>query len=229
MAVMIEAGADDGGDRDRNPFHLAGVRAREEMQTIDRLSDSMRLASFRDYLEVAVQSMSTPVPEVLAMVGSNLASALHSLRPSQAWPSLAGRDRKPIPLMQWRIPMFGGRGRRPRGQQSDAYALPYRIGDAIVSDGALADWVQVAVSGPSLEVIIRGESFELSTVAGRARVLLKVQMPATALSACVGRRLDSLVAHPLFVDRDYVVTGVEHVDGSTAIEFDVGQVSVSTR
>ncbi len=148
--------------------------------------------------------------------------------PRIAWPSLAGRDRKPIPLMQWRIPMFGGRGRRPRGQQSDAYALPYRIGDAIVSDGALADWVQVAVSGPSLEVTMRGGSFELSTVAGRAKVLLTARLPATVVSACVGRRLDSLVAHPLFADRDYIVTGAEHLDGGTAIEFDVGQVFVST-
>lgn len=189
----------------------------------------MRLASFRDYLGVAVQTMSKPVPDVLAMVGSDVPTALHSLRPSQAWPSLAGRDRKQIPLMQWRIPMFGGKTRRPRAQQSDAYALPYRIGDAIISDGASADWVQVAVSGPSLEVIMRGESFELATVAGQARVLLAAQLPMTALSACVGRRLDSLVAHPLFADRDYIVTGADHVDGGTAIEFEVGQVFVSTR
>ena len=70
----------------------AGERARDEALMLDRLVETMRLASFRSYLLATVESMSTLVPAVLGLVSSNAPSALQRIGPAYTWPSITKRE-----------------------------------------------------------------------------------------------------------------------------------------
>jgi hypothetical protein len=227
LAAVTDSNRSDDDETDRSPFYFAGLRAREEMLTINRLADLLQLAAFRSYLAAAVTSMSAPVPDVLAMIDSDLPSALRRVRPTRAWPSCAGFDKKPMPLPNHRQRSRRS-GLRPGRSRTDVYALPLRVGDAIIRDGGLTEWVEVAVAGMSMDIAIRVGSFELSTAAGMARIILPAGLPDTVIAACVGYRVDRVIDHPLLNGRRYVVTSAFQTDDEVTIEFDVGLIPITT-
>ena len=202
---------------------VAGARAREEALVIDRLVETMRLASFRAYLDATVCSMSTIVPDVLAMAGSDVESALQRIRPGHLWPAKTSSrktfTRRPAPRLT--------RGRHSAPSFVDpsafAYLQPLLIGDAIISEGALGDWIEVSIFADSLEVVLRSNGYELSTLAGTARLKITRALPNTVTAACVGRAVAEVVDHPFLRSVGFVITDAEHVEDDTTLSFDVGQ------
>lgn len=209
-----------------SPFRLAGIRARQEAQAIKAAADAMRLASFRRYLAAAVNSMSSPVADVLALIDVDVEGALRRLRPCRTWPSRAGFDMEHTNRSKPRQSVTKRSGARFRRSRIDMYAFPYRVGDAILNDGALSQWVEVAVECAHLDVTLRSGSFELSTVAGKARVSMAMTLPDVMISACLGRRLNEVITHELFVGRDYIINAVDSVDGELTVEFETGSVPI---
>lgn len=205
---------------------VAGAHAREEALVIDRLVETMRLASFRAYLGATVCSMSTIVPDVLAMAGSDVVSALHRIRPGHLWPAHTSSRR----TVGRRQPLRPTRGRYSAPKFADpsafAYLPPLRVGDAIISEGALGDWIEVSISGDSLEVVLRSDGYELSTLAGTAHLKLMDALPDTVTAACVGRPVAEVVDHPLLRSVDFVIADVEQVEGATTLSFVVGQATL---
>jgi hypothetical protein len=226
MAAVIDRDAGHDDERHRSPLYLAGLRAREEMRTINGLVNAMRLASFRTYMVSAVPSMSSLVPGILAMAGADVPSALQRLRPSRNWPSCAGFDDKASAPKRPRRRLMkrpaGGFG-RPR---TDSHWLPLRVADAIIGDGALSDWTEIAVSASSVEARMISGSFELSTAADTARITFPTQLPDILLSAGPGRPIHQLIAHPLLDNRNYVVTEINQEGEYLVIDFKIGGVKV---
>lgn len=200
----------------------AGRTARAQVRAIDLLAGEMRLTAFRRYLHASVGSMSELVPPVLAAVGSDVATALLALRPSRQWPAAAGTAN--VIRARPGLVAFGRSRGRMAALRLDMQAPPERLGNAVVSEGGLADWVEVTVAGPALEVAMRSEAFELSTSSCRARIRLAGRLPDTYVAAILGRSLDDVVEHPIVRGRGYVVTAATHVDGGTLLEFEVGAI-----
>jgi len=225
MAVVTAA--DDGTDA---VFREAGRRAREDILTIDRLATSMRLAAFRGYLTDAVRSMSALVPELLAAAGTDVRSALQRLRPSRGWPGCAGRSDHAAAAYRVRpvVRAFGRKSWPQVAPRFDIHALPMRVGDAIVTDGALADWVEVAVAGTCLDVTSRSDAYELSTAGGMARIRFPGELPEIVAATALRRPLDDLVDHPLVRGRGFVAGKVSCGSGETILEFKVGLLPLET-
>lgn len=209
----------------------AGRRARDEALMLDRLVECMRLASFRNYLGATVHSMSAIVPDVLATVpdvlataGSDVTSALQRIRPGHLWPmstapkattsKMAQASRRGYPI------------RTIGDARATTYRSPSRAGDAVIADGAPGEWVEVAIVGDSLEVVLRSDGSELSTHAGFAHLRLAGSLPDTVLAACEGRPLDDVVDHPLLRGRGYVVARSSKLASASTLQFEVGRVAL---
>jgi hypothetical protein len=204
----------------------AGRRAREEALMLDRLVETMRLASFRSYLAATVCSMSAIVPDVLATAGTDVASALQRIRPGHMWP-MKMSSRKTFSRRQAaRL----SHGRFPAPSFVDpcavAYLPPLVVGDAIISEGAPGDWIEASILGDSLEITLRSDGYELSTHAGTAHLKLAGALPVTVLAACAGRPLAEVVDHPLLRSGDYVIERAAQVSGSSRLSFNLGQVGL---
>lgn len=205
---------------------VAGARAREEALMIDRLVETLRLASFRNYLGATVCSMSMIVPDVLAIAGSDVGSALHLIRPAHLWPSQTS-PQKPVKRRQ-----ASHANRRWRSKPSFAdpcvygHSPPMLVGDAIISDGALGDWIAVSIFGDSLEIVLRGDGYQLSTHAGTAQIQLVDALPDTVAAACVGRPIAEVVDHPILRSVDFVIEDAMQDAGATRLYFAVGQTSL---
>jgi len=186
----------------------AARRAREEARVLDRLVESLRLASFRTYLATTVNSMSALVPAIVELAGSDVASATQRIRPVHHWP------RRLHPLR----PSVNA---RRRGGAAEYEPPAPRVGDAVLADG-LSEWVEVAVAGASLDVLLRSDASELSTHDGMA--LLKLgPLPEIALQACAGRAVDDVVDHPLLWGRGYMVERAVSFRSRSMIAFNVGR------
>lgn len=204
----------------------AGNRAREEALIIDRLVETMRLASFRNYLSATVCYMSTIVPDVLTTAGCDVASALQRIRPGHLWPEKTSARRT---LSRRQAPRHTrGRYSAPSFADPGAFANlpPLLIGDAIISDGASGDWIEVSIFGDALEIVLRSDGYKLSTHAGIAHLKLANALPDTVAAACVGRSVADVVDHPLLRSVDFVIEDAAQVAGATMLSFVVGQVSL---
>lgn len=204
----------------------AGARAREEALMIDRLVETMRLASFRSYLAATVHSMSAIVPDVLAMVGTDVGSALQRIRPSHRWPgSTVVRKVRHRPQSQ---PLFRRVAASPSfaNPASATYYLTPLIGDAIISEGAPGEWIEASIRGDSLEIVLRSDGYGLSTHAGTGHLKLAGSLSATVTAACAGRPLVEVVDHPLLRAGGFVIERAAHVAGSTRLSFDVGRAEI---
>jgi hypothetical protein len=118
----------------------AGERARDEALMLDRLVETMRLASFRSYLLATVESMSALVPAVLGLVSSDAPSALQRIGPAHTWPSITKREAeygRTEPKTNHRKKVDGRYVTRPAPQ----------MGTAVIGEGALGDWVEANVFG----------------------------------------------------------------------------------
>jgi hypothetical protein len=199
-------GADIGQVRDEARL-AAGRRARQEARALDRLVEAARLTSFRSYLAATVNGMSSIVPDVLSMAGSDARRALGRIRPGHLWPDNTRRRSKP------RSPMAAYYNR--------SLSTP-RIGDAVILDG-LRDWIEAAIYGESLEVVLRGPGYTLTTHTGTA--LLKLEsLPNTVVEACVGRAIEDVVDHQLLRGRGFVIARAAQVGAATMVSFDVGSL-----
>lgn len=204
----------------------AGVRARKEALMLDRLVETMRLANFRSYLVATVHSMSAIVPDVLAMAGTDVGSALQCIRPSHRWPgSTVARKMRHHPRS---APLFQRVAASPSfaNPRAATYPLTPLVGDAIISEGAPGEWIEASILGDSLEIVLRSDGYELSTHAGTAHLKLASSLPATVTAACVGRPLIEVVDHPLLRAGGFVIERAAQAAGSTRLSFDVGQVSL---
>jgi len=204
----------------------AGARARKEGLMLDRLVETMRLASFRSYLVATVHSMSAIVPDVLAMAGSDVGSALQRIRPGHRWPGSTMvrkvRRRPQSPPLFRRVapsPSFANPG-------TSTYPLTPLVGDAIISEGAPGEWIEASILGDCLEIVLRSDGYELSTHGGTAQLKLAGSLPATVTAACVGRPLAAVVDHPLLRAGGFVIERVAQVAGSTRLSFRVGRVDI---
>lgn len=208
-------------DSRRTIFKEAGRRAREEERSIARMAEAMRLASFRAYLASAVDMMPTILPDVATLAGIGASDALQRLRPCASWSGCAGRNF--AMAAQKRLPSFATLGRRfsatPAG---DAYAHLARVGTALLSDGALADWIEIVASGQWLEITMRSKAFELATFEGMARLKVEGRLPDVLLSTCAGRRLEDVVDHPLLRDRSLVIDSAWLMGSGTVLQFRIG-------
>ncbi|MDR6145983.1 hypothetical protein QE363_001776 [Sphingomonas sp. SORGH_AS870] len=198
---------------------IAGKRARDEARMLNRLVENMRLASFRSYLAVTMDSMSAIVPEVLALAGSNVPDAMQRLRPGHRWPSIttcrAGRD-DPGSVT----------GRRIKAGAVCPWRPEPLIAEAIVCDGIEGPFVEVKVYGASLEVKLRGEGFVFFTHGGMGFVMLERLLPETVINSCVGHLLLDVIEHPLFGDRDFIISQSAQVRGGSSLAFDVGRTNL---
>ncbi len=217
-------------DEETIAFGQAGRRAREDILTIDRLASAMRLAAFRNYLTDALRSMSALVPDMLTSGGTDVQAALQRMRPSRGWPGCAGRPDHAAASFRVRptTKAFGCRTWSPAAPRFDVEALPLRVGDAVILDGALADWVEVAVAGRCLDVTLRGNACALSTAAGMAKIRMPGELPHTVAAAAVHRPLDDLLDHPLLRGRGFVARNVSCLSGETTVEFEVGLLPLET-
>lgn len=198
---------------------IAGKRARDEARMLDRLVENMRLASFRSYLAVTMDSMSAIVPDVVALAGSNVPDAMQRLRPGHRWPSITTRKAG-----------HGDPG-SVTGRRIKAGAVcPWRpeplIADAIVCDDIEGPFVEVKVYGASLEVKLRGAGFVFFTHGGMGFVMLESPLPETVIGSCVGRVLLDVVDHPLFRGRDLMISQATQVGGGSSLAFDVGRAKL---
>lgn len=196
----------------------AGRRARDEALMLDRLVETLRLASFRSYLLATVDSMSALVPAVLEMVGSDVPTALQRVRPSHLWPgstetgSQRARPESPD---------------RPAKTRSGSAPRPAKlIGDAVIADGALGDWLEARIAGRSLDISLRSDCYEFSTRDGTGYILFVGLLPDTVVAAAEGRALTDVVDHPLFRSRGFVVDRAAQVGNRTSLTFDVGRMAV---
>jgi hypothetical protein len=198
---------------------IAGKRARDEARMLDRLVENMRLASFRSYLAVTMDSMSAIVPDVLALAGSNVPDALQRLRPGHRWPSITTRKAA-----------HGDPGSLTGHRIKAGSVCPWRpeplIADAIVCDDIEGPFVEVKVYGASLEVKLRGAGFVFFTHGGTGYVLLERPLPEAIIGSCVGRRLLDVIEHPLFGDRDILISQSAQVGGGSSLAFDVGRMKL---
>lgn len=185
---------------------------------LDRLVESLRLASFRSYLLATVDSMSALVPAVLEMVGSDVPSALQRIRPSQLWPETTATG------SQRARPEAPDRPARARGRSAPRPAK--LIGDAVIADGALGDWLEARIAGRSLDVSLRSDGYDLSTRDGTGYILLAELLPDTVVAAAKGRALTDVVDHPLFRSRGFIVDRVAQVGNRTSLTFDAGRMAV---
>ena len=203
----------------------AGKRAREEAQAIDRLVESMRLASFRSYLAATVNSMSAIVPDVLAMVGSDVGSALQRIRPGYRWPSTTVARKAVVRSHIARPLRHGSASPSFADPRAASYFAPL-IGDAIISDGSPGDWSEAMILGDSLDVVLRSDGYELSTRAGIACLKMASSLPATVIAVCEGRPLVEIVDHPLLRSGGFVIERAAQVKNCSVLSFNVGQVSL---
>lgn len=197
----------------------AGRLARDEAAMLDRLVETIRLASFRSYLLATVETMSALVPDVLLMAGSDVATALQRLRPGHMWPMITkseGEYGRTGATANRRIRVAGRSVTRP---------APL-IGDTVISEDALGDWVEAKVFGGSLDVSLRSAGFELSTHDGTGYVKLADLLPDTMVAACVGRPLTDVVEHPLLHSRAFVIQDAANVAGASSLTFDVGRLAL---
>jgi hypothetical protein len=195
----------------------ASRRARDEALMLDRLVETLRLASFRSYLTATVVSMSALVPDVLALVASDVPSALQRIRPGSSWPSITKLEAeygRTGPTTNRRVKVGKRFFKRP---------APL-MGDAVLAEGALGDWVEAKIFGGSLDVTLRGGSFELSTQDGTGYVRCGGKLPDTVISACVGRPLTDVVDHPILQSRGFVISDAAQVAGASSLTFDVGRL-----
>jgi hypothetical protein len=195
---------------------IAGKRARDEARMLDRLVENMRLASFRSYVAVTMDSMSAIVPEVLAFAGSNVPDAMQRLRPGHRWPSITTRKAA-----------HGDSGSVNGLRIKAGSVCPSRpeplIADAIVCDDIEGPFVEVQVYGASLEVKLRGAGFVFFTHGGTGYVLLERPLPETVIGSCVGRLVLDVLDHPLFRDRHLTISQAAQVGGGSSLAFDVGR------
>lgn len=195
----------------------AGQRARDEAQLLDRLVEQLRLASFRTYLFATVASMSSIVPDILAMAGSDVSAALQRLRPGHIWPSVTAREREygqTGPKSNRMVRVGRGRPRRPA----------MLVGDAIIAEGVLGPWVEAKVYGGSFDVVLRSDGFELSTQDGVGYVRCPAELPSIVIEACPGRPLADVVDHPLLREHGFVIEGAANLAGGSSFTFDVGRL-----
>lgn len=204
----------------------AGKRAREEARTIDRLVESMRLASFRSYLAATVRSMSAIVPDVLSIAGSDVGSALQLIRPGHSWPSTTVARKASVRSHIARPSRRGPTSPSFADPRAASHLLAPVIGDAIIADGVPGDWIAAMIVGDSLEVVLRSDGYELSTHAGTAYLKMAGSLPATVIAACEGRLLGEVVDHPLLRSSGFVIERAGQAAGSSIIVFNVGQVSL---
>jgi len=199
---------------------IAGKRAREEARMLNRLIESMRLASFRSYLSATVTSMSAPVPDVLAYAGSGVVEAMQHLRPGHQWPAVTKR-RSTHP--QNAMALNAAKARK---------VCPWRpeplIADTVVSDWENGSFVEAKVYGSSLEVKVRAEDFVFFTHDGTGFVMLEQSLPDTVVTACVGHRVSDVIEHALLGGREWVIAEAAQVGGGSSLAFDVGRSPVST-
>lgn len=193
----------------------AGRRAREEAQMLDRLVESLRLASFRAYLSATVVSMSSLVPDVLAMGGSDVPSALQRLRPGHIWPSITSREREYGQTGKTNRMVKVGRGRARRPAML--------VGDAVIAEGVPGPWIEAKVVGGSFDVVLRDSGFELSTQDGVGYVRCPVELPSIVIEACPGRPLADVVDHPLLHARGFVIQDAANLGKGSSFSFDVGR------
>jgi hypothetical protein len=197
----------------------AGRQAREEAIMLDRLVETLRLASFRSYLAATVVSMSSLVPDILALVGSDTPSALQRIRPGHTWPAVTGMEDQ-----------YGRTGPRTNRRVKVAGLLVKRpaplIGDAVLAEGALGDYVEAKIFGGSLDVALRGDCFELSTQDGTGYVRYAGKLPDTVVAAAVGRPLLDVVDHPVLRSRGFVIEHAAQVGGASAFTFQVGRLDL---
>lgn len=197
----------------------AGRLAREEAAMLDRMVERMRLASFRSYLLATVETASALVPDVLRMAGSDVPTALQRLRPGHMWPmitKLEAQYGRTGPATNRRVRVAGRLVTRP---------APL-VGDAVITQDALGDWVEAKVFGGSLDVSLRSDGFELSTMDGTGYIRLPGTLPDTVMAACVGRPLTDVVEHSLFSGRGFVIGNAANVGGASSLAFDVGRLPV---
>jgi hypothetical protein len=197
----------------------AGVRAREEALMLDRLVETLRLASFRSYLATTVETMSSLVPVVLDLVGSDVASALQRVRPGHTWPSITkheGEYGRTGPATNRRVRIRGRQVTRPAPM----------MGDAVLAEGALGDYVEARIFGGSLDVSLRGDRFELSTQDGTGYVRYAGKLPDTVIAACEGCPVTDVVDHPVLHGRGFVITRAAQIAGASSLTFDVGRLPV---
>lgn len=198
---------------------IAGKRAREEALMLDRLVETLRLASFRSFLSATVDSMSSLVPDVLEMAGSDVASTLQRIRPGHMWPSITRLEDqygRTGPAFNRKVRVGGKLVTRP---------APL-MGDAVIAEGALGDWVEAKVVGGSLEVTLRSGGFELTTQDGTGYIRLAGKLPATVLAACPGRPLAEVIDHPLLRPRGFVIDRATDVAGASSLTFNVGRLAL---
>ena len=197
---------------------VAGKRARDEVVEIKRKMERMRLASFRSYLGATVNTMSSLVPDVLALVGWDIASALQRMRPADAWPRITGFEAeygRTKPRWSRLIKVGGGYARRP--------APPIWTG--VIAEGTPGDRVEASIRGGSLDVTLQGDRFRLSTQDGTGYIQIEASLPDTVIAACVGRPLADLVDHPLLRSKDFVIEHAAQL-GGTALSFDTGRLDL---
>jgi hypothetical protein len=197
----------------------AGRRARDEAQMLDRLVESLRLASFRTYLSATIVSMSSLVPDVLAMGDTDVPSALQRLRPGHIWPSITSREHEygqTGPKSNRMVRVGPGRARRPA----------MLVGDAIIAEGVLGPWIEARVCGGSFDVVLRVDGFQLSTQDGFGYVRCPAELPSIVIEACAGRPLADVVDHPLLRAHDFVIKDAANLGGGSSFSFDVGRLPV---
>ena len=202
---MVKADA-AGAPHDRVML-AAARRAREEARVLDQMVENMRLTSFRTYLAATVHRMSSIVPDVLSVGRSDVGAALQRIRPGHLWPA----------------------NTRPRSALRDPMSARYNqpldtplIGDTVILDG-LKDWIEATIYGGSLEVLLRGPAYTLSTHTGTARLKIEA-LPHTAVGSCVGRAIEDVVDHALLRGRGFVVEKAARVGTATIVSFEVGSL-----
>lgn len=100
------------------------------------------------------------------------------------------------------------------------------IGDAVLAEGALGDYVEAKIFGGSLDVALRGDCFELSTQDGTGYVRYAGKLPDTVIAGCVGRPLTDVVDHPLLRSRGFVIEHAAQVGGASSLSFEVGRLGL---
>lgn len=196
---------------------IAGKRAREEAAMLDRMLEQLRLASFRSYLAATVVSMSVLVPEVLELAKSGVVDAMQRLRPGHMWPSVTAREAE-----------YGRTGTATNRMVKAGRHLSRRpaplIGDAIISEGVFGPVVEVRVFGGSLDIVLRGDGFWLSTMDGVGYLMVHQALPATVVAALPGRPLSDVLDHALLQGRGFVISNAAQAGGGSSLAFDVGRL-----
>lgn len=195
-------------------------------------TENERNELYQDMIRCTVSRTSPLLLDVIGDQEIDLDECISLMVPPTGWPVRV--NPQPWSLAKEPLLRDSQRGRAFGSTKEDlAFYTRFKHGGAVVRPPSHPDGrFGVRVSGSSLEACFDLGTARLVVGAGNARMRLPEGIPETVLAAAVGRRVNAVVGHRLFDDRDYVIERLGWASKNSAasiVIFDDGDVEIDLR